>query len=127
MEDRYLHLHQSITKLIMEYNHYNMLYIAVDFDHTLYDYDQIGDTFPKIIEIVNKAQSKNCKIILFTAREGKDLEFAVNHCKEIGIFPDYINESPVMKTRKPFYSVLLDDRAGLNEAYQKLSIVLNLI
>lgn len=127
IEDRYLSSSLSVFRLFQEYKHYGKLYVAIDFDHTLYDYDQIGDTFPKLKEIIRKAQEKGCIMILFTAREGEKLEFAVNHCKSFGFIPDYINESPVMQTRKPFYSILLDDRAGLNEAYQTLSLVLNLI
>lgn len=30
-----------------------------------------------------------------------------------------------MKTRKPYYNILLDDRAGLGEAYQILLLTLN--
>lgn len=37
---------------------------------------------------------------------------------------DYINESPIMKTRKPYYNTLLDDRAGLQEAFGVLDVLI---
>jgi hypothetical protein len=49
----------------------------------------------------------------------------------LGIRVDFINESPVMRKQnilynnKPFYSILLDDRAGLSSAYNILSTTLN--
>jgi hypothetical protein len=32
-----------------------------------------------------------------------------------------------MKTTKPYYNILLDDRAGLNDAYQTLVLTLNIL
>lgn len=49
------------------------------------------------------------------------------YCFHFGIKVDYINESPIMNTRKPYYNILLDDRAGLQEAADTLNSVLNLI
>lgn len=44
-----------------------------------------------------------------------------DYCKHFGIEPDYVNESPLIKgTKKPFFNLLLDDRAGLKEAYTLL-------
>lgn len=42
----------------------------------------------------------------------------IEYCKHFGIAVDYINENPeIMNTRKPYYNILLDDRAGLECAF----------
>ena len=38
---------------------------------------------------------------------------------------DLINENPLMKTRKPYYNILLDDRAGLKESFYNLKKLTN--
>jgi hypothetical protein len=40
----------------------------------------------------------------------------------MGLTPDYINESPIKydDTVKPYFNLLLDDKAGLNEAFDRL-------
>lgn len=126
-KDKYLDYINSLSRLKTEYNYYGNLFIAVDFDHTLYDFDENGDTYYKVIEEVKRAQSLGLCIILYTCREDEKLEFAVNHCKEIGINPTYINENPILNTRKVYYSLFLDDRAGLGESYKLLCDILDYI
>lgn len=72
-------------------------------------------------------KEKGFKLILFTGNEGEKLQDIIEYCKEHGYEPDYVNESPVMKTIKPYYNILLDDRAGLNEAYNILVLTLKMI
>ena len=65
------------------------------------------------------------KLILFTAKETQgQIDQCVKYCEEGGYKPDYVNESPVMNTKKPYYNILLDDRAGLFEAVTNLEIVM---
>lgn len=61
--------------------------IAVDFDGTIVEhkYPEIGKEIPFAIETLKRLKSKNYKLILWTAREGKLLEDAVNYCKERGL------------------------------------------
>ena len=68
------------------------------------------------------------KLILFTAKEkDEDLTPIVEECRKQGYEPDYVNESPVMNTRKPYYNILLDDRAGLGQAVMILNEVIEKI
>lgn len=48
----------------------------------------------------------------------------LEYCKHYGIRVDYVNESPIMKTRKPYYNILLDDRAGLQESFGVLDTLI---
>ena len=127
IKDRYLNSNYHHDRLVIEYEKHGSLFIAFDFDHTIYDYDQVGDTYPAMINIIKEAQEVGLKLILFTCREGEALEFAVEHCKSLGIVPDYINESPITQTRKPYYSLLLDDRAGLFQSYMFLYSIIGII
>ena len=38
---------------------------------------------------------------------------------------DFVNENPIMNTRKPYYNILLDDRAGLDSSVYMLRTLLN--
>jgi len=127
MKDRYSYYSENLERLRKEYNDYKSLYIAFDFDNTVFDYHQIGDTYPIIEKLLTECKQLGFKLILFTANEDEKLEKAIQYCTEHGYAPDYINESPIMKTRKPFYNLLLDDRAGLGEAIKLLSELIQLI
>ena len=59
-------------------------------------------------------------MILFTGNEGEKLEIIKKDLNTREIPFDLINENPLMPTRKPYYNILLDDRAGLKEAYNYL-------
>lgn len=94
--------------------------IAVDFDGTL-----VTDEYPKIGKIkeetwvkVEKARAKGAKIILWTCRNGKALEDAVEFCRDHGLEFDSVNENikEVQKmfggdTRKVYANEYWDDRA----------------
>lgn len=125
VKDRYLDTTRAVKRLVNDYLKYGNLFIAFDFDHTVYDTDGIGDTFPKMEALLRFLKLKGFKLLLFTANEGDNLKMRVQYCKDRGYEPDLINENPVMDTRKPMYSILFDDRAGLNEAYQIMKITLN--
>lgn len=128
MADRYLHINQAVTRLCGDYIVHGGLIVALDFDNTIYDYHEIGDTYPKLIALMQWIKEKtDFKILLFTAREEQMLTDAIDYCIAHGFKPDYINDSPVLNTRKPFYNILLDDRAGLQEAYEILLLTINIV
>ncbi len=126
--DQFMSVPNSVDRLFMDYIKHENLFIAFDFDHTVYDFNQDGSIFPKMEEMLLFLKKEpEYKLILFTAREGEKLDFAINYCKERGYEPDYVNENPIMNTRKPYYNLLLDDRAGLGEAYNILHAITNFI
>ena len=128
MEDRFLNISESVSRLIEDFYEYKNLYIAFDFDNTVFDYNNVGDTFPKLEKLLRYLKKhKEFTLILFTANSGSRLDWIVDYCEEHGYTPDHINENPVWSTVKPLYSILLDDRAGLNEAYQILLTTLKLL
>lgn len=105
--------------------------VAVDFDGTLCEaaYPQIGEPKQEIIDIVKSAKEAGCKLILWTMREDKELNEAVEWCSKQGIVFDAINDNiDEMKAywknnpRKVYADLYIDDRMryihGLNMIYE---------
>ena len=124
IEDRYLDTFESIKRLKSEIEIHGKLFIAFDFDNTVFDFHKVGDTFPKIEDLLIEVKKQGHTLILFTGNEGDKLAGIVQYCTERGYAPDLINENPLMQTRKPYYNILLDDRAGLSESYTILKTIL---
>ena len=127
IRDRYLSQNECVKRLYQDYKKHNNLFIAFDFDNTVYDFHNIGDTFPELESILKRVKLLGFTLILFTGNENEKLKEIVEYCKINGYNPDYINCNPIMDTRKPYYNILLDDRAGLYSAYQTLLLTLELI
>lgn len=116
----------SIKRLIDDYKKHKNIIVAFDFDNTIYDYHHKGYRFDSVIELLRKCSDIGFTMVLFTANEDESkLKLCKQYCSANGIRIDYINESPIMNTRKPYYNILLDDRAGLAESYYILSTVLH--
>lgn len=125
MQDRYISDDQCISRLKEEYDRYGNLFIAFDFDNTVFDYHGKGDNYPVVEHLLVLCSSLNLTLILFTAKETKEeLDACVSYCRSRGYSPKFINENPLMNTKKPYYNILLDDRAGLNSAVSVLREVL---
>lgn len=116
----------AVARLIREYKEHGSLVIAVDFDNTIYDYHQQGLQLKPVIRMIHTCVSLGMEVYVFTANN--DHNFVRAYCKEHLYIDDIkINESSLdhlFKSRKPFYSILLDDRAGLSAAYNILKKVL---
>mgnify|MGYP000218945861 CR=1 FL=1 len=94
--------------------------IAIDFDGCLCtnEYPNIGKPILHIIDEAKKQQAKGAGLILWTCRQGKELEEAVAACERWGLHFDAVNENlPSWKeffrndTRKVGANEYWDDRA----------------
>lgn len=96
----------------------NFKVICVDFDGTLceFKFPDIGKPNIALIEKLIMRQFYGHKIILWTCREGQDLQNALEWCKTYGLEFDAINENiPEFKNRdfairKVYADIYLDDR-----------------
>lgn len=61
--------------------------IAVDFDGTIVEhkYPEIGKEIPFAIDTLKRLASEHHKIILWSVREGKLLDDAVEYCRKRGL------------------------------------------
>lgn len=93
--------------------------IAVDFDGTIVEhrYPEIGRELPFAIETLKKLQREHYLIILWTVREGKLLQDAIDFCRERGLVFYAVNSNYVNETlesnhysRKLQADLFIDDR-----------------
>jgi hypothetical protein len=57
--------------------------------------------------------------------EGMTMSEKIEYCGDRGIDVDFVNTSPLFKeSKKAFFSILLDDRAGLSASYNILRTAL---
>ncbi|CAH8281261.1 hypothetical protein EV196_101341 [Mariniflexile fucanivorans] len=112
-------------RLKKDYQQHKSIFVAYDYDNTVFDYHNQGISYIKIIGLLRVCKSLGFTLILFTGNEGDQLEIIKEDLINRNIPYDLINENPLMKTRKPYYNILLDDRAGLKEAYYNLKKLTN--
>lgn len=124
MLDPYLDREASFTRLMREYELHGSLVVGYDFDSTVFDYHNNGEDYPAVTELLRQLKSIGCKLICWTAT--RDLEFVKQYLAEKNIPCDGINTDGIKlpwESRKPFFSTLLDDRVGLAQVYEELSIL----
>lgn len=111
-----------LDRLIKEKEEHGSIVIALDFDNTIYDYHNIGMNFSNVIDPIKRAMELGDKVFIFTANNDHNLVKRVT--KEVFGVELPINEGPLdhlFGGRKPFYSILIDDRAGLDSTLRTLN------
>jgi hydroxymethylpyrimidine pyrophosphatase-like HAD family hydrolase len=124
MMDEFLEPGKSGQRLIDEYRKYGSLTIGFDFDGTVFDYHGTGATYEQVRELLRDLKRINCKLVCWTAQ--KDLPFVETFLRDNNIPFDGINANGIdlgWDSRKPFFSALLDDRAGLLQVFEELTAV----
>jgi hypothetical protein len=94
--------------------------IGVDFDGTIVEdkYPEIGKELPFATDTLKMLSKAHHRLILWTVREGKYLEDAVNWCRERGVefyavnrdYPEETTENNDHFSRKIKADVWIDDR-----------------
>ena len=109
--------------LMNAYKEHGQLIVAFDFDNTIFDYHQKGIDYEEVISLLAECSFLGFCMVLFTCEEHQtQLEIKMQWCKSRAIIVDYINTSPVKPdAAKPYCNILLDDKAGLSESYDRLS------
>lgn len=97
--DFYLDRVNVQDRLLSEYYRHDSLVIAFDFDDTVYDFHKKGRLYSDVIQLLKE----------------NDIPF------------DTINENPPFRnssSRKIYANAFLDDRAGLLQSYEDLTILI---
>ena len=118
------------NRLLKEFEQHGKLIIAVDFDNTLFDYHKEGNSYDIVINLLRRLKKIGMEIIIWTGSAKSRYDFIREYLNENNIPFDRINENPVFfKSDSPkiFYSILLDDRAGLNSACRVLELLCDTI
>lgn len=132
MTDPYFDRENCIKRLSAEYAKHGQLIVALDFDDTIFDFHKKGSTHEAVIGLINECQDLGFHIVIFTASPKERYDFIREHCATVGIKPKAINENALPELKygqngKIYFNILLDDRAGLWEAYMTLRAVVNAI
>lgn len=121
-------------RLLEEYKKYGKLIVAFDFDNTIFDYHGQGGDYSCIIELLRRCSRLGFEMILFsTENDENKIRAKQLSCMRLGIanYSDYSLSPPSTKSSifsesaKPYYNILLDDRAGLEESYEILKYVID--
>lgn len=117
-------------RLLWEYQNYEHLIVGVDFDNTIRPVKP-DSSCEEVIELLRRC-SKDPKITLCLwsiCSSQEEEQEKLDYCESLGITIDHINYSPFQissyEGRKQYFNVLLDDRAGLESAYNNLKYVLD--
>lgn len=120
--------HACAQRPLEEYKKYGKLIVAFDFDNTIFDYYNRGLYCKDIIDLLAECSNKGFTMILFTCEEDDErLKWKKKYCNHYGIRVDHVDESPIYNTKKLYFHILLDDRAGLEEAMNTLNAVIQII
>ena len=117
-----------VNKLMDQYTEHGSIIIGVDFDFTLFD-TELKQYHKDLSDTLIEAKKLDCILCLWTANT-KRIPRIIKLCEENELIFDYINESPIdlgEETIKPHFNLLLDDTAGLQQAYDTLSALIQKI
>lgn len=105
---------------------------GVDFDGTLSfgQWPGCGPANDGLIDFLIKRQISGDKLILWTCREGNDLEVAVEWCKQMGLVFDAVNDNlPEViekygcNSRKISCDFYIDDKAIAGNTYKLFEVL----
>ena len=121
-----------LDRLKEEYDKYGKLIVAFDFDNTIYDFHNNGGDYSEVIELLKECIKLEFDLILFTVDEdpykiSEKIRWLVsNDLWNYKSSHFFVYTSPIFSgSRKPYYNILLDDRAGLEESYNILKQVVD--
>jgi len=121
---------------------WSKIYIGVDIHGTILKSNyEVGNPpkefFPKALETLQYiSQMPNIVMFLYTCSHPHEIEEYLKLFEENGIKFQYINENPEVETdnagygcydKKPYFNVLLDDKAGFNPLVDWEEILVDII
>lgn len=129
MKDHYMIQKNVVDRLVKEYQLHGDLVVAYDFDNTVYDYHNRGESYEMVIDLIRKLSTvKGIELIVWTGSRKERYEWIKWWLNENKIPFNKINENPYFfnsDSPKIFYSILLDDRAGLESSFNALESFLS--
>ena len=123
--DPYTDEFKAADRLFKEWCLHGSIIIGVDFDDTVYDCHEKGFEFPYTVTTLKRAQQLGARLCVWTAN--RDRELVQRTWDKLDLTYDYYNESPIVfheNQVKPYFNLLLDDRAGLGSALHTLNLTM---
>lgn len=130
--DPFMDRDYCLERLMAEYRTHGKLIVAVDFDDTVFDFHKVGRRYDRVLDLLRRCQALDFYIVLFTGTPPSQWDDQRQYLANRGIHIEVgINENPIKlpfgNWGKPYWNILLDDRAGLGQAYAILSSVVSQI
>jgi len=122
--DEFLKPNANFIRLVEDWEKYGSITVGFDFDGTVNDYHKKGHTYEQVKTLLRELKELKCTLICWTAYH--DLAFVEDFLTNEKIPFDGINTCGIKlpwDSKKPFFSSLLDDRAGLESAYKDLCLL----
>lgn len=129
----YLGVDKTSDRLVAEVHKYGSICVAFDFDNTLFDTHGSGlKHIPFTLELFKACTvSQYTDVVIWTVSPVSRYPEIQEYLAQLGISPNQytINEvlpkyDIVKDSRKPFFSLLLDDRSGLQFTSRILTLTL---
>lgn len=121
-------MNNYVERLSTEWNTHGKIVIAVDFDDTLHPW-KFASVNPNVVRIIKDAKRIGAYIVIWTACDEARYPEIRHVCSSLGLEIDAINDVPLDlpygKGRKIYYNILIDDRAGLENALDILQKAMN--
>lgn len=131
--DPYFDTQICVERLYNVYKKHGNIIIACDFDETVFPYHNPNDKFEGVVNLLRECSDLNLDIVIFTSGLNERNDFMRQYCKERGIILRGINintnENIIFgrEGAKIYYNILLDDKAGLGQAYEILKLTVEKI
>ena len=124
--DPFTHKEMVKKRWKTELEKYGKLIIAFDFDYTVHNYREEDNFAYDVVMQLLRDWRPYAHFVVFTASPEERYPYIKNYLKENNIPYDKINEDILERnyTRKIYYNVFLDDRAGLGETVEILTEIL---
>lgn len=121
INDPFMNRERVKDRLRREFRHYGKLIIAYDFDYTVHNFHNEGYSYEFVSELLRKWRPYSY-LIVFSASPESRFKYIKDYLDSKNIPFDTINSDVIKRdyTRKIYYTVFLDDRAGLGETAEIL-------
>lgn len=117
-----------VEKLYQVWIKYKGIRILVDYDDTIKPYNTATEALCKdVIDTLIEAKKLGATVVLWTCRSGARLNEALKYCESIGLeFTEVNPTTPFLPgySMKAYGNILLDDKAGLEQALTTLKLAL---
>jgi hypothetical protein len=130
MDDPFFNNSVCVARLLEQYEKHGKLIVAVDFDDTVYDFYGRNHTYSKVIALLKKCNELEFPVVVYTARHTDHHATVYKYMEQIGVRITGVNKEVIDHgdaDSKLYYNLLLDDKAGLKQAYEVLHDTLILI
>ena len=121
--DPFTHKEMVKKRWKTELEKYGKLIIAFDFDYTVHNYREEDNFAYDVVMQLLRDWRPYAHFIVFTASPEERYPYIKNYLEKNNIPYDKINEDILERnyTRKIYYNVFLDDRAGVRETVEILT------